>query len=64
MIRIKIDINTNNDAFDDISEFDRIMTRIKGELIHYNAIDKNAEYRLRDVNGNTVGNVSFIKTKR
>lgn len=61
MIEIKINIDTANDAFSDASELDRILTMIKGELINCNKINKNADYKIRDVNGNTVGNVSFIK---
>lgn len=58
-MKIEINIDNSNDAFKDISEFDRILSRIKGELLHYNAINSDAEYKLRDINGNTVGHVSF-----
>lgn len=61
MIEIKINIDTANDAFSDASELDRILTRIKGDLIYYDQINKNAAYKLKDINGNTVGNVSFNK---
>ena len=51
-MKIEINIDNSNDAFKDISEFDRILSRIKGELdkiridIHLDAIQKG-RYELK-----------------
>ena len=60
-IRIQININTDNQAFEDNeNELTRILGSYIGKVIDLNDRDSITPYKLKDSNGNKVGKMEVV----
>jgi len=55
---IEIQINTENSAFEDSSETQRILKNLVNNQINYDS-EKYEEISLRDINGNKIGHAAI-----